>query len=185
MLTCGSCPTAYVVIFVIKLDSHPFAVASRHSTAAAPAQWDRDNSVDVSQHDGDADAYTTQCKHTLNTVEVLSFKVKLYVYSIFLFKHFLDSSKQKDKNGMWQMFLGQFPKTDDAFLQRFKLWATKETLLNNSNVGEEQMVKERKWKEREKNPQNLLSYQQLLLRPQVTQSRIGSHHQLLPSSSCA
>lgn len=83
------------------------------------------------------------------------------------------------------MFLGQFPKTDDAFLQRFKLWATKETLLNNSNVGEEQMVKKRKWKEREKNPQNLLSYQQLLLRPQVTQSRIGSHHQLLPSSSCA
>lgn len=66
--------------------------------------------------------------------------------------HFLDSSKQKDKNGMWQMFLGQFPKTDDAFLQRFKLWATKETLLNNSNVGEEQMVKERKWKEREKKP---------------------------------
>lgn len=72
MLTCGCCPATDVVIFVVKLDSHPFAVASGHSTATAPAQGDRDNSVDVRQHDGDADAYTTQCKHTLKTVVVLS-----------------------------------------------------------------------------------------------------------------
>lgn len=64
MLTCGCRPTTYVVIFVIELDSHPFAVASRHSTAAAPAQWDRDNSVDVSKHDGDTDSYKTKFRHT-------------------------------------------------------------------------------------------------------------------------
>lgn len=59
MLTCGCRPTAYVVIFVIKLYPHPFAVACGHSTAAAPAQGDRDNTVDVGQHDGHADAYRT------------------------------------------------------------------------------------------------------------------------------
>jgi len=55
MITCGCCPAAYVVIFVVKLYSDPFAVDGRHSTAAAPAQRDRDDPVDVGQHDGNAD----------------------------------------------------------------------------------------------------------------------------------
>lgn len=61
-LTCSCSTATYVVIFVIKLDPHSFAVASRHSAAAAPAQGDRDDSVDVSQHDGNTDTYATQCK---------------------------------------------------------------------------------------------------------------------------
>lgn len=74
MLTCGCGAATYVVIFVIELDSHPFAVASRHSTAAAPAQGDRDNSIDVSQHDRNTDTYTAQCKNTQIHIILLQFQ---------------------------------------------------------------------------------------------------------------
>lgn len=61
-LTCSCCPAPYVVIFVIKFNAHTFAVASRHPAAATPAQRDGNNPVDVSQHDGDADACATSYK---------------------------------------------------------------------------------------------------------------------------
>lgn len=59
-LTCGSCSAAYVVVFVVKFDSHPLPVDGGHSTASAPAQRDRDDAVDVRQHDGYANAYDAQ-----------------------------------------------------------------------------------------------------------------------------
>lgn len=151
MLTCGCCPATYVVIFIIKLDSHPFAIASRHPTAAAPAQWDRDNSVDVSQHDGDTDAYTTQCKHT-HTVEVLSrANCKLQTYSIFIqlstFRP-LESSSRKSR-----MACDKCPNPGWCFYMALTFYYTKETLLNNLIVVEKQMVKESESRgKREKTP---------------------------------
>lgn len=55
-LTCGCSTATEVFILLVELDPHPFAIASRHSAATASAQWDRDNSIHVSQHDGNADA---------------------------------------------------------------------------------------------------------------------------------
>lgn len=54
----------------------------------------------------------------------------------------------------------------------------KKSVLNYSNAGEKQMVKERG------RGKKVLSYRQLLLPPQVTQSQRGSRHQRLPGSSC-
>lgn len=64
-LTGGGCPAADVnLVFVVKFDPNSFAVPSGDATASATAQRDGHHAVDVSQHDGNADAWGGN-EHTL------------------------------------------------------------------------------------------------------------------------
>lgn len=69
MLTSCCRAAAYVFVFVVKLNAHPFAVASGDAAAATPAQRDGNDSVDVGQHDGDTDT----CSQVIRSV-VLNLK---------------------------------------------------------------------------------------------------------------